>query len=387
MDILGGLFSLGAKSVPGYEVGDQIAEGAFSTVHRARSTSDVKTAAVKITNKKGTRLYRILEKDPNALWEGELMSSLSHPNIAEVYDYGKAGGRYWVAMELVDVKTGNYLKPPRTEAAVRERLDILIQVAQALSHVHEKGFLHRDMCLGNVLIGPNKQVKLVDFGIALPINHSPVRDSKAGTPSYMAPEVIREGITNIRSDVYSCGVVMYELMTGNKPFKAADKYQRMLKNLSTPPLPPSRYSPHISPQIDAVILKAIEKNPGDRYENMQDLCYALISTAITEGTVVYWMRGSVEDGAAVTGDEVSLMAWANSPSGVKHVQFQYSRHGKKWHNLGDPVPARPGRENVFGMDWDLRRVKRGIKVLLRAVALDGEGEEETSDAITITLKE
>jgi len=384
---LGSIFGFGGIAVPGYQVGDQIAEGAFATIHRGTRNSDDQEVALKVANKKGSRLCRILDRDSHAVWEGELMASFSHPNIAEVYDHGQRGRTYWIAMELVDVKTAEYLRPPRTDAAVTERLDILIQLGQALSYVHEQGFLHRDMCLGNVLVGPDHQVKLVDFGIALPIDHPPVHDSKAGTPSYMAPEVIREGITNVSTDIYSLGVVMYELLTGNKPFKAADEYQRMLKNLSAPPRPPSRYSPQISPQIDSVILKAIAKDPSERYENMQEVAYALISTAITEGTVVYWMQGSVQDHAVVEGDEVSLVVWANSPGGIRHVQFQYSRHGKQWHDLGEPVHARPGRENMFGMDWDLRRVKRGINVMIRAVAFDSGADSEASDPITITLAE
>ena len=288
-------------------------------------------------------------------------------------------------MEYVQSYTPGLIHRCKSDWDVQRKLDVLIQVAQALEYVHEQGYLHRDLCAGNILVSQEGDVRLIDFGLSAHHTVSVLQDWKAGTPSYMAPELVRTSRSTYLTDIYAFGVILYEFVTGVKPVKAEDRYERMMRSLSVPVAPPKEHCAYVPDALDALIMRAIAKEPEERFQTMRDLVHALLSIGIGGGTQVQLLPSGVDSGHVIESDEVSLMAWAHSPLGIELVEFQYSIEKGKWKRIGDRVPARPGRENIFGVDWDASGLPEGAQVQLRAVALDRAEGATASDSITVVV--
>ncbi len=378
------LFGLARSGAPGYETIEPIARGAFSTVYRARA-EDGKEVALKVLNEEGAKLARKLMKAKDTLWEGELLASLDHPHIVKVFDYGYEKKPHFIAMELLENCTREYISCSKSLGEVQKKIDIIVQVGRALDYLHGKGYLHRDLCAGNVMVGSNGDVRLIDFGLAAHMDADLVQDWKAGTPSYMAPELIRTNKSSVLTDIYSLGVILYEFVTGVKPVKADYQYERMMRNLSAPVAPPSRHCEHVPPEVDEVVMKAIAKDPAERYQTADEFVRALVRVAIGAEPQIMLLPSSVEDGAVIETPEVSLMAWAFSPVGIQAVEFQFRVAGGKWKRIGDRVTARPGRENMFGVDWDVTRLPTGARVALRALAVDNSDRVVASDRVKVKV--
>jgi len=205
--------------------------------------------------------------------EGEIALSLRHPNVVETRDYGKKGRKYFIAMEFVDgpnlaeitVRNPDYLKD--------RRIDLIRQIGTGLSYIHAHGLVHRDFCPKNVLIHPNGEAKIIDFGLSIPkTRKEDWKWDRSGTPSYMAPEQIRGQEVDVRTDVYAFGITMFEVLTGKKPFRTGrTRYGKMQPHLNVAPQTPSDYDKSIPPDLDAVVLKALEKERYRRYQTVDAL--------------------------------------------------------------------------------------------------------------------
>ena len=132
-------------------------------------------------------------------------------------------------------------------------------------------------------------------------------------------------------------------------------------------------------------MKAIAKDPAERYRSMDELIHALVSLGIGGELEVYFLPQGLTDGDVIRTSEQSIMAWAHAPAGVRHVRFEYSVDGSTWTPIGDPVPSRPGRENMFGVDWDPSHLPEGTRVLVRAVAVDRNGRQAVSEPLRATI--
>jgi len=263
--------------VPGYEILRVVASGGFSTIYKAWDEASQQAVALKVLNERGSHMAEFLDQHPDAVWEGPLATSFNHPNIIKVFNYGRHGGNYFLAMEMVNCIKTHLLRPARTEEEVGDRVRILVQAADAVDHMHNRGFIHRDLCSGNVLIDRNLTTKLIDFGLTVSKSLSDLYVGKAGTPSYMAPELIRTDKTTVQTDVYSFGVVMYELLTGKKPFKADSKFSRMVRSLNVNPAPLSRFTPVATEDLEQVVARALEKEPRDRFKSMAEVRNSLLA--------------------------------------------------------------------------------------------------------------
>lgn len=375
------ILGLDRPRAPGYQVIGPLGRGGFSSVHKALRKADGETVALKILNHEGYKLARKLRKTKGTLWEGELMTQLDHPNVINVVEVGDRKKPWFIVMEYIESHTKDFIKPSRTEAAVQERLDILIQLARAVEYIHDQGYLHRDLCAGNVLVDADRKVKLIDFGLAAHQSLPMIEDWRAGTPSYMAPELIRTSRSSCATDIYSLGVLMYEFLTGTKPVSSDDSQEAMLKNLSAAVRPPRQRCEAISPELEAAVLKALAKEPGDRFADMKEFVHTIATLGIGGGPEIQLLPSGLDDGQTIETNEQSIMAWAHSPSGIESVEFHFSLDGKKWKRIGDRLHSRPGRENIFGVDWDASALAPGTKVLVRAAALDGAERTTSSEVI------
>jgi len=214
--------------------------------------------------------------------EARAVAALRHPNIVRVYDYGEHGNSHYMVMELVRgtdlgrgfsarYAQGKLIDLPKVQA-------ILDQVAAGLDYAHARGVIHRDVKPGNILLGEDGTAVLTDFGLVLKLapGVEPTRGQSLGTPEYVAPEQAMDSArATPRSDVYSLGVVLYLVLTGSLPFNADTPLQTALKHIAETPRRPREVNPALSPAVEAVLLKALEKKPEDRYASAGELARAL----------------------------------------------------------------------------------------------------------------
>jgi serine/threonine-protein kinase len=205
--------------------------------------------------------------------EAKLLASLDHPNIVRAMDAGEANGFPYVVMEYVEGETLRERMQREHRLPEMEALKITRGLADALERARRMGVVHRDVKPGNIMVLSDGRVKLMDFGIAR-LNENAVKTQTGtllGSPQYMSPEQIGGGGVDARSDVFSLGVVLYEMLTGVKPFAGEDVTTLLFSIANMAAKPPRHVAPHLPPVIDYIIARALKKNPDERYQNAAEL--------------------------------------------------------------------------------------------------------------------
>ena len=254
-----------------YELIRRIARGGMAEVHLARDLLLDRPVALKV-------LYPELSRDPAFVErfrrEAQSAANLSHHNIVSVYDWGEEEGTYFIVMEYVEGESLASLLHRAGALQADEAAEIGAEIAAALAVAHRGDMVHRDVKPGNVLIDNNGQVKVTDFGIARAVNTSEnltQPGSVMGTATYFSPEQAQGLPIDPRSDVYSLGVVLYELVTGAPPFAADSPVAVAYKHVREEPVPPSRRNPEVPEDFERIVLTAMAKEPADRYANALEL--------------------------------------------------------------------------------------------------------------------
>ena len=211
------------------------------------------------------------------LREAEIGRTLHHPNIIRIFERGDVGGVPYFTMELVKGQTLQARVREQGAFSPREACGTISQVAEALDYAHLKGVVHRDLKPSNIMIQPDGTVKVMDYGIARARRFEGMTLTGAflGTPDYVAPETAEGRGTDARSDLYSLGIVFYEILTGRKPFVADTPFATLRKQVSEAPTPPSVHMPDTPKELEAIVLKLLAKDPKDRYAGAEELLIAL----------------------------------------------------------------------------------------------------------------
>ncbi|MBD3007715.1 MULTISPECIES: Stk1 family PASTA domain-containing Ser/Thr kinase [unclassified Streptomyces] len=249
-----------------YRIEARIAVGGMATVYRAVDTRLDRVLALKVMHQSLASDAAFVER---FIREAKSVARLAHANVVAVYDQGADGGHVYLAMEYVSGCTLRDVLRGRGALHPRAALDILEPVLAALGAAHRAGFVHRDMKPENVLIGDDGRVKVADFGLvrAVDSNTSASTGSVLGTVSYLAPEQIEHGTADTRADVYACGVVLYEMLTGTKPHGGSTPAQVLYQHLNEDVPPPSALAPGVAPELDALVAsataRAVEARPAD----------------------------------------------------------------------------------------------------------------------------
>ncbi|MDT5013839.1 MAG: eukaryotic-like serine/threonine-protein kinase [Mycobacterium sp.] len=318
-----------------YEIGEILGFGGMSEVHMARDLRLHRDVAVKV-------LRADLARDPSFYLrfrrEAQNAAALNHPAIVAVYDTGEAetptGPLPYIVMEYVDGITLRDIVNNDGPIPARKAIEIIADACQALNFSHQHGIIHRDVKPANIMISRTGAVKVMDFGIARALaDRSNVTQTSAviGTAQYLSPEQARGETVDARSDVYSLGCVLYEILTGEPPFVGDSPVAVAYQHVREAPVPPSQKHENVTPELDAVVLKALAKNPDNRYQ----------SAAEMRADLVRVHNGEAPDAPKILtdADRTSLLTSTGGRRYEEPANIPAGRNGR--------APARqPGRQSV-----------------------------------------
>ena len=248
-----------------YELLGELGRGAMGIVYRARDPIIDRVVALKTIDagRSGEGAANFAER---FFQEARSAGRLNHPNIVTIYDAGDAGGQAYIAMEFLEGTGLREMLDEHAPLPVSRAVEIAGQVARGLAYAHEHGVVHRDVKPGNIIILRNRRPKITDFGIARLGEADVLAGSRAGSPKYMSPEQIRgDGTLDGRSDIFSLGAVLYEMLTGRQPFGGAEVVDIMRMVLQDTPPPPSAHNARVPPELDALVLRMLAKRPDERH--------------------------------------------------------------------------------------------------------------------------
>ncbi len=251
-----------------YEILEQIGSGGMSVVYKAKCHKLNRLVAIKVLKEEFCNDSNFVSKFK---MEAQAAAGLSHPNIVSVYDVMDEGNIHYIVMELIEGITLKSYIAKKEKLEIKESIGIAIQVAQGIAAAHEQHIIHRDIKPQNMIISKDGKVKVADFGIARAVSEQTLNSTAMGSVHYISPEQARGGFSDERSDIYSLGVTMYEMVTGRVPFKGENTVSIALAHLEDAVVPPSVYNKDISAGLEQIILKCMEKKPEWRYASANDV--------------------------------------------------------------------------------------------------------------------
>ncbi len=259
-----------------YELLGHIARGGMADVYEARDTLLGRRVAVKVLHSQFSSDEAFVKRFRR---EAQAAANLSHPNIVGIYDWGQEGSTYFIVMELIEGRSLRDVLRAEGPLLPRRAVEISAEVAAALSVAHRSGLIHRDIKPGNMLLAADGTVKVTDFGIARAWDDSSELTKTGaviGTATYFSPEQAQGSPADERSDIYALGVVMYEMLAGRPPFSGDSPVAVAYQHVSSLAAQPSLDNPDIPPELDAIVMRALDKNPDARYQTADDLRQALL---------------------------------------------------------------------------------------------------------------
>src|SRR5947209_6137043 len=252
-----------------YQILRKLGAGGMANVYLAEDQELGRRVAIKILNDRHANDEQFVERFRR---EAKNAAGLSHPNIVSIYDRGEAENTYYIAMEYLDGRSLKELVVARGPLPVEDVIAFTRQVLAALRFAHRKGVVHRDIKPHNVMADADGRLKVTDFGIARAgASQMTEAGSIIGTAQYLSPEQARGAAVDQRSDLYSIGVVLYEMLTGEVPFNGETPVEIAMRHLSDTPQPPSTKRPEIPPDLDMIVLRALAKNPDDRFQTAEEM--------------------------------------------------------------------------------------------------------------------
>ncbi|HSB37620.1 MAG TPA: Stk1 family PASTA domain-containing Ser/Thr kinase [Gaiellaceae bacterium] len=252
-----------------YRILRKLGAGGMADVYLAEDQELGRRVAIKILNDRHAADDSFVERFRR---EAKNAAGLSHPHIVSIYDRGEAEGTYYIAMEYLDGRSLKELIVGRGPAPVKTAIDYTRQILAAVGFAHKHGIVHRDIKPHNVLVGPEGRLKVTDFGIARSgASQMTEVGSIIGTAQYLSPEQARGAPVDQTSDLYSVGVVLYEMLTGRVPFTGDTPLEIAMKHLSEVPKPPSELRPEVPHDLDSIVLRALAKDPAERYRSAEEM--------------------------------------------------------------------------------------------------------------------
>jgi eukaryotic-like serine/threonine-protein kinase len=266
------------KKIGKYEVLRELGTGATSAVYEALDPFVNRHVAIKVVfpealgDKQHGKRYRKL-----FVTEASLAGKLSHPHIVSIYDAVADDEASYIVMEYVSGTTLEQYSRPERLLPISKVIEIIFKCTKALDYAAKHGVIHRDIKPANIMLSGENDIKITDFGAALTSATETTQISGIGSPAYMSPEQVREQTLTHQTDIFSLGVVLYQMLTGKLPFQANNNYSMIYQIINAEATPPSSVRPEVPPQLDAVIRRALHKNTAERYQTWEELSHDLVA--------------------------------------------------------------------------------------------------------------
>ena len=251
-----------------YEIVGQVGTGGMSDVYKAKDHALGRYVAIKVLKSEFSEDTNFVSKFRT---EAQSAAVLEHPNIVNIYDVGSENGIHYIVMEYVEGITLKTYIGKKGQLTYKEALSIAIQVGRGIQAAHAKNIVHRDIKPQNIIISTDGKVKVTDFGIARAVSENTIHSDVMGSVHYASPEQARNGYVSSRSDIYSLGIVMYEMVTGRVPFDGDSTVAVAIQHLQDEMDPPSKYAPNLPISLEKIIQKCTQKSPDRRYDSMESL--------------------------------------------------------------------------------------------------------------------
>jgi eukaryotic-like serine/threonine-protein kinase len=266
-----------------YEVIKELGKGATSSVYHAYDPFQKRQVAIKVVfpealgDKEHGRRYRKL-----FVTEASLAGKLSHPHIVGIFDAFADDGMSYIVMEFVDGSTLEQYARHDSLLPVQRIVEISYKCARALEYASRQGVIHRDIKPANILLAGESDIKISDFGAALTVAAETTQVSGVGSPAYMSPEQVKELPLTHQTDIFSLGVLMYQLLTGRLPFQGTNNYSMIYQIINVDPPRPIQVRPDLPPRIDAIVMRALQKGTAARYQTWDEMAHDLATALGTE---------------------------------------------------------------------------------------------------------
>ena len=294
------MIKIGMTIADRYEILEKIGTGGMADVYKAVDNKLSRNVAVKVLKQEFSENENFVSK---FRVEAQAAAGLMHPNVVNVYDVGEEQGIYYIVMELVEGITLKKYIEKKARLSYEEAVSIAIQVGMGIEAAHEKHIIHRDIKPQNIIISLAGKVKVTDFGIAKAATSNTITSNVMGSVHYTSPEQARGGYSDEKSDIYSLGVTMFEMLTGRVPFNGETTVAIAIKHIQEEMPSPREFVPEIPYSLEDIILKSCEKSPDRRYQNMQELVDDLKQCLMTPDADFVVRTGIEEAGTRSVTDE------------------------------------------------------------------------------------
>ena len=301
-----------------YEILEKIGTGGMSDVYKAKCHKLNRFVAVKVLKQEFSENANFVSK---FRIEAQAAAGLMHPNIVNVYDVGEENGIYYIVMELVEGITLKKYIEKKARLSFKEAVTIAIQVSMGIEAAHKNHIIHRDIKPQNIIISREGKVKVTDFGIAKAATSNTITSNVMGSVHYTSPEQARGGYSDEKSDIYSLGITLFEMLTGRVPFNGETTVAIAIKHIQEPMPSPKEFVPEIPTSVENIVLKCCQKSPDRRYQNMQDLIADLKQALVSpdEDFVVQTDPDMEGDTRPISDDEMAR---------IKRTSGYHDSHGE-----------------------------------------------------------
>lgn len=341
-----------------YEILEQIGSGGMSEVYRAKCHKLNRLVAIKVLKEEFSSDAGFVKKFK---MEAQAAAGLSHPNIVSVYDVVDEGSIHYIVMELIEGITLKSYITKKGRLGSKEAIGIALQVAQGIAAAHDQHIVHRDIKPQNMIISRDGKVKVADFGIARAVTTQTIGATAVGSVHYISPEQARGGFSDSRTDIYSLGITMYEMVTGTVPFDGDNTVSIALAHLEQPITPPSRLNPEVPVSLERIIMKCTQKKPEKRYADVYELISDLRHALVDPDDDFVAQEPEVDTSSptmVISGDELSqiksaprrstgpivMSGQSNSLRDVPGSGGQHERRGDREHGYDRRKETESGRE-------------------------------------------
>lgn len=312
------MLTVGTYLADRYEIVSKIGAGGMSDVYKAKDHILGRFVAIKVLRNEFSEDRSFVAKFRT---EAQSAAGLEHPNIVNIYDVGSEDGLYYIVMEYIEGITLKTYIEKKGQLSFKESVSIAIQVARGIEAAHNKQITHRDIKPQNIIISTEGKVKVTDFGIARAASSNTISSDVMGSVHYSSPEQARNGFVDGRSDIYSLGIVMYEMVTGRVPFDGDTTVAVAIQHLQEEMTPPSTYATNLPISMEKIILKCTQKNPDRRYQTIEELLNDLRKALVNPNEDFVVIAPLVDNGKTkvISGEELKQIKDQRGVEPVKDV--------------------------------------------------------------------